>query len=223
MLGGRPCSAAGRGDGDVVAVTREGNLAGRLRTFLRTQTLCHPSEGNMTDQPPTQQPPPAMNPVPGHPPYPPYAYPAPFNTYAILALVFGAMVFPRWASTLAVRPRARSPRPANAGLSWPPPVSWLVGSSPPSTEWSSSPGVAWLRSCSAPRQGCNPEVKRFGARPGALPEECPPVGERVDTVVLEALLTSLPLGARRQGKSCSQDPRSRRSAVGVGVHWQVGR
>lgn len=97
MLGGRPCSAAGRGDGDVVAVTREGNLAGRLRTFLRTQTLCHPSEGNMTDQPPTQQPPPAMNPVPGHPPYPPYppyAYPAPFNTYAILALVFGAMVFP---------------------------------------------------------------------------------------------------------------------------------
>ncbi|WP_027659599.1 DUF4190 domain-containing protein [Salinispora fenicalii] len=35
--------------------------------------------------------------MPGHPPYPPYppyAHPAPFNTYAILALVLGAMVFP---------------------------------------------------------------------------------------------------------------------------------
>lgn len=48
----------------------------------------------MTDQPPTQQPPPATNPVAGHPPYPPYPHQAPFNTYAILALVFGAMVFP---------------------------------------------------------------------------------------------------------------------------------
>ncbi|MDM4721984.1 DUF4190 domain-containing protein [Micromonospora sp. WMMA1363] len=46
----------------------------------------------MTDQPPTQQPLP--NPTLGHPPYPSYAYPAPFNTYAILALIFGAMVFP---------------------------------------------------------------------------------------------------------------------------------
>lgn len=46
----------------------------------------------MTDQPPTQQPPQVPGP-PGHPPYPPYAYP-PINMYAILALVFGAMVFP---------------------------------------------------------------------------------------------------------------------------------
>jgi hypothetical protein len=44
----------------------------------------------MTDQPPIQQP--AQ--VPGPPPYPPYGYPPPINMYAILALVFGAMVFP---------------------------------------------------------------------------------------------------------------------------------
>ncbi|PWU44295.1 hypothetical protein DLE60_19670 [Micromonospora globispora] len=48
----------------------------------------------MTDQPPSQQPPPAPGPTPGYPPYPPYAYPPPVNMYAILALVFGAMVFP---------------------------------------------------------------------------------------------------------------------------------
>ncbi|NYT96103.1 DUF4190 domain-containing protein [Salinispora sp. H7-4] len=32
--------------------------------------------------------------MPGQPPYPPHPYSAPLNTYAILALVFGAMVFP---------------------------------------------------------------------------------------------------------------------------------
>lgn len=48
----------------------------------------------MTDQPPTQHSSPASHPMPGNPPYPPYGYPAPFNTYAILALIFGAMVFP---------------------------------------------------------------------------------------------------------------------------------
>lgn len=48
----------------------------------------------MTDQPPTQQPPQVPGPTPGHPPYPPYAYSPPVNMYAILALVFGAMVFP---------------------------------------------------------------------------------------------------------------------------------
>ncbi len=48
----------------------------------------------MTDLPPPQHSSPTPNPMPGHPPYPPHAYPAPFNTYAILALVLGAMVFP---------------------------------------------------------------------------------------------------------------------------------
>lgn len=48
----------------------------------------------MTDLPPSQHPSPAPNPMPGYPPYPPHGYVAPFNTYAILALVFGAMVFP---------------------------------------------------------------------------------------------------------------------------------
>ncbi|MET8349479.1 MULTISPECIES: hypothetical protein [unclassified Micromonospora] len=51
----------------------------------------------MTDQPPTQQPP-VPGPTPGYPPYPPYAYSPPVNMYAILALVFGAMVFPPLAS-----------------------------------------------------------------------------------------------------------------------------
>jgi hypothetical protein len=54
----------------------------------------------MTDQPPTREP--AGNPAHGQPPYPPYApyppyqpyaYSRPVNTYAILALVFGATVF----------------------------------------------------------------------------------------------------------------------------------
>lgn len=52
-------------------------------------------------QPPYGQPPyqayppyPPPPPYPGYPPYPPYAYPRPINTYAILALVFGAAVFP---------------------------------------------------------------------------------------------------------------------------------
>ncbi len=48
----------------------------------------------MTDLPPPQHSSPTPNPMPGYPPYPPHAYAAPFNTYAILALVFGAMVFP---------------------------------------------------------------------------------------------------------------------------------
>lgn len=48
----------------------------------------------MTNLPPTQHSSPAPNPMPGQPPYPPHPYSAPFNTYAILALVFGVMVFP---------------------------------------------------------------------------------------------------------------------------------
>jgi hypothetical protein len=51
-------------------------------------------EGTVTDQPPIQEPPAAAGPTPGHPPYQPYAYSPPINMYAILSLVFGAMVFP---------------------------------------------------------------------------------------------------------------------------------
>jgi hypothetical protein len=45
-------------------------------------------------RPPGQSPgePPGQPPYP--PPYPPYAYAPPINMYAILALVFGVMVFP---------------------------------------------------------------------------------------------------------------------------------
>lgn len=50
MLGGRPCSAAGRGDGDVVAVTREGNLAGRF-AHVPSHTNSLPPFGGQHDRP----------------------------------------------------------------------------------------------------------------------------------------------------------------------------
>ncbi|HEY0700785.1 MAG TPA: DUF4190 domain-containing protein [Micromonospora sp.] len=47
----------------------------------------------MDDQQPVAPPPQVPDPAPGHPPYP-YPYSPPFNTYAILSLVFALMVFP---------------------------------------------------------------------------------------------------------------------------------
>ncbi len=52
----------------------------------------------MTDEHPVQEPgqplPPGYPPYAAYPPYPAYAYPPRVNVYAILALVFSAMIFP---------------------------------------------------------------------------------------------------------------------------------
>jgi TctA family transporter len=47
----------------------------------------------MDDQQPVSQSAQVPDPALGRAPYPPYPYSPPFNTYAILSLVFGAMVF----------------------------------------------------------------------------------------------------------------------------------